>query len=147
MAQSNRSNAIWIAPVLAAAMLVALPAVTAAQGKAQHTWLAAATQSPTADSTWGRLMVKDGVLSFASERAQWQKPLSEIKRIAETKGGKRMFEIVATNGDVLYVSILGQQMITESPRRAMDMIERAMRDAPATPRPALAAAAGGGSSF
>ena len=147
MGQTKRSNSLWLAPVLAAAALLTLPAVTAAQGKVtQGTWLVAAAQSPSAESTWGRLTVKDGILTFASERAEWQTPLTEIKRIAERKGIRRMFEIQASNGEVLYVSILGPQMLTESPRKAIDLIERAMREAPTTQRPALVAAAGGGGS-
>jgi hypothetical protein len=144
----TRSNSLWLAPVLAAALFVALPAAAAAQGKAvQGTWLAAAAPSASAQSSWGRLTVKDGILTFASQRGEWRKPLADITRIAERKGADKMFEIEASNGDVLYVSILGQQMMTESPRKAMQLIERAVREAPTAQRPALNAAAGGGSSF
>jgi hypothetical protein len=51
-------------------------------------------------------------------------------------------------GEVLTVSILGPNMLVESPRKAMQHIQRAVREAPAPQRPALAATnAGSGGSI
>ncbi len=142
MARTNRS--LWLAAAIAFAMILGVPAGSAAQGKAAFgTWLASAVDAPA--GTWGRLTLKEGVLTFASTNMEWQKPLGDITRVAESRRADRALEIEAQNGEVLLVSILGPQMMTESPRRAIQIIERAVREAPAVRRTAAAAAAGGGS--
>jgi hypothetical protein len=139
-------KSLWLASVIAVALFVGLPTSADAQSKNEGTWLAAAAQSPAGASSWGRLTLRDGMLTFASNRAEWQKPLNEIKRIAESSRADRTIEIETYSGETLFVSILGQQMVTESPRKAMQIIERAVREAPGA-RPVLTAAAGSGSSF
>lgn len=147
MTRSNRSNALWLGTALAVALFLGFPTVAAAQGKtAQGTWLAAAAETGTTGSSWGRLTVKDGMLTFAATGIEWQRPLTEIKRVSESSRIDRAIEIEAVNGDKLLLSILGQQMIVESPRKALQILERAVREAPATARTAMAAAAGSGSS-
>jgi hypothetical protein len=146
MARTYRSKSFWLASAVAVALFLGIPTSAAAQSKNQGTWLAAAAQSPAGASTWGRLTLRDGVLTFASNRTEWQAPLSDIKRIAESSRADRTIEIETHSGETLFVSILGQQMVTESPRKAMQIIERAVREAPAA-RAVLAAAAGSGSSF
>lgn len=130
---------------LAAFLSLGLPAAAAAQSRA--TWMASAADAPAGDK-WGRLTVKDGLLTFASSKVAWQVPLSDITRVAESEIGAQTLEIEARNGEVLSVSILGPQLTIESPRKARQTIQRAVRETPAKTRAtAAAAAAGGGSSY
>jgi hypothetical protein len=144
MARSNRS--LWLATAIAFAMILGLPAGVAAQGNTAFAWAVSAVDAPAGSSKWGSLTLRDGVLTVAMTNKEWQTPLAEIKRVAESRRGDRTMEIETLNGEVLVVSILGQQMLTESPRKAIQIIERAVRTAPASRRTPAAAAAGGGGS-
>jgi hypothetical protein len=141
-------DSVWLALALAVAIIAALPRATSAQSpKASVLWLASAATSPGDDAEWGRLMLKDGILTFASTTSTWETPLNEIKRVSESTRARNTIEIETLNGEKLMVSILGRQMVTESPRKAMRTIERARRIAPPAGRAAtLVAAAGGGRS-
>lgn len=142
MARSQQAR--WFAVALVAALSLALPAPTAAQSN--PTWMASAPDAPAGDK-WGRLTVKDGLLTFASSKAEWQVPLSDITRVAESETANRILEIEARSGEVLSVAILGPQLTIESPRKAKQMIERAVRETPAKTRATAAAAAAGGGSI
>jgi hypothetical protein len=93
---------------------------------------------------WGRLTLKDSMLVFSAPNLSWQLPVSEIKRVSELKGIRREFAVETVTGGVMHFSILGQQMLPQSPRKVIQVIERAVRETPA-PRPTVAVAAGGGS--
>lgn len=105
--------------------------------------MASAPDAPAGDR-WGRLTVKDGVLTFASAKLQWQVLLSDITRVAESESGDRILQIESRNGEVLSVAILGPQLMIDSPRKAIQAIERAVRDTPTKTRATAAAAVGGG---
>lgn len=144
----NRQHApaSWLAGLVLAA-LIALPGTTAAastDGPAQGFWLASTSLPPTGDVAWGRLVVKDGMLTFFAARSDWQTPLAEIKRVALVKGSDRSFEIETVSGAVLRLSILGPRMLTESPKKAMQVIQRAVREAPPVPRTVVTTASGTG---
>ncbi|HJU44886.1 MAG TPA: hypothetical protein VJ691_18815 [Vicinamibacterales bacterium] len=115
-----------IAPL--AAMLAWPVSATADNKPASAYWMAAASYSSTVQ--WGRLEIKDGMLTFYVARSEWTTPLSEITRVARVKGEDAILEIVTASGDTLYVSILGPQLLPESPRKAMQIIQRAVRQAP-----------------
>ena len=115
-----------IVPLLA--MLV-WPVFASADDKpASAYWMAAASNSP--EVQWGRLVLKDGMLTFHVARSEWTTPLSEITRVAFVKGADPILEIVTASGETLQVSILGPQLLPESPHKAMQIIQRAVRQAP-----------------
>lgn len=145
MARTNRSILVMLAFTFA--MVMGLPLTSAAQQPNQGTWLASATAADAQEATWGRMTLKDGVLVFSAANLNWQSPIADIKRVTERKGPARQFTIETASGDVLHVSILGLQMLPESPRKVMQTIERAVRSTPATRGTVAAVAAGGGSSF
>lgn len=91
-------------------------------------WMAAAANSSTVQ--WGRLVLKDGMLTFHTAHGDWQTPLSEIKRIVRVKDTKRTFEVVTASGATLHLTILGAQMLPEPPQKAMQIIQRAVREVP-----------------
>jgi hypothetical protein len=133
---------------LALAAFFALPGVASADEiQPQGQWLAAITgdQVPSGYA-WGRLVVKDGTLRFFDAKKGWQSPLAEITRIEAVKDADRVFEVETITGEVVRFAILGPQMLRESPKRAIQLIERAVRVAPPTERSLVAAnAAGSGS--
>jgi hypothetical protein len=110
----------------------------------QRVWLAADAGHSTAGSPWGRLVIQDGMLTFHGSLADWTTPLSEITRVSRTKGSDHRFEIETMSGDVLRVSILGAQMLPVSPKKAMQLIQGAMREAPPMQRTMAAATAPAG---
>ena len=106
----------------------------------QRVWLAADAGHSTAGSPLGRLVVKDGMLTFHGSLADWTTPLSEIKRLSRPKGSDHRFEIETISGDVLRVSILGAHMLPVSPKKAMQLIQRATREGGPVQRTMAAAA-------
>ena len=88
----------------------------------------------SSDVIWGRLVVADGLLTFFAPRTEWQTPLSEIRRVSRVKGSDSNFEIETVAGDRLQLAILGPQLVAESPKKAVKVIQRAVRE---TPRPVV----------
>ncbi len=140
------SRRSWIAGLVLAA-LVALPTSTvAAAGDdvAQGSWLVSTSGPASNEVIWGRLVVKDGMLTFFAPRGEWTTPLIGITRVSVAKGSHRRFEIETVSGEVLRFAILGPQLLIESPKKAMRVIQRAVREAPALRRPAVTVAPAGG---
>lgn len=130
---------------LALAAAVGLPGLASAnENPFQGQWLAAITgdQVPSGYA-WGRLVVKDGMLTFFEAKGAWQSPLADIARVAVVKDADRLFEVETVTGEVVRFAILGPQMMRESPRKALRLIQRAVRVAPPTERSVVAANAGG----
>ena len=143
------SRPSWIAGMVLAALVV-LPVVTAAAAHddpAQGFWLVSTSGPASSEVFWGRLVVKDGMLTFFAPRGEWKTPLAEIKRVSLAKGSNRSFEIETASGEVLRLAILGPQMLIESPKKAIQVIQRGVREAPPMPRPAVTVAAAGGTSI
>lgn len=117
-----------IAPLLG---LLLWPVAASADDKPTSAyWMAAASNSSTVQ--WGRLVLKDGMLTFHTAQGDWQTPLSEIKRIVRVKDARRTFEIVTASGATLHLTILGAQMLPEPPQKAMQIIQRAVREVPSS---------------
>ena len=109
-------------------MLVCAVPASADDKPASAYWMAAATNQSTVQ--WGRLVLKDGMLTFHTAHGDWQTPLSDIKRIVRVKDAKQTFEIVTGSGATLHLSILGPQLLPEPPQKAMQIIRQAVRDTP-----------------
>jgi hypothetical protein len=119
--------------VLAALFACPAPSAFAADDKPTNGYWLVATAVPASNEIiWGRLVVKDGSLTFFAPRGEWTTPLAAITRVARVKGSDRRFEIETISGDVLRVAVLGPQLLTTSPKKAMQVIQRAVRE---TPRP------------
>ena len=138
---------------LLTAMVFAILAVatTPSQSQAQTTppprdlWMAtSATESTLWGRDFGRLSIADGVLTFDSTTFDWRLPLSEIKRVGESKRSEKAIEIESVSGQVYFVAILNGQLVPGSPAKALQAIQRALKTAPAVP--ARATAAGGAGS-
>lgn len=138
------SHPLWFAGLVAAALLVT-PELASAQVR-QGTWLAS-TVGPSGEIILGRLVVRDGSLTFFAPRGDWTTGLADIKRVARQEGSNRGFEVETAGGEVLRLSILGPQMTAESPSKAMQLIQRAVSEAPQSPALAATAPASGGSSM
>lgn len=126
----------WLAGLVLAA-LFALPAASAAAAgddSAKGYWLVSVAAPASSEVIWGRLVVQEGTLTLFAPRTEWQTPLSDIKRVSRVKGSDRSFEIETVTGDRLRLAILGPQLLTESPKKAMQVIQRAVRE---TPRPVV----------
>ena len=91
-------------------------------------WMAAATNSSMVQ--WGRLVLKDGMLTFHTAHGEWKTPLNEITRIVRVKDAKHTFAIVTASGATLHLSILGSRFLPEPPQKAMQIIQRAVRETP-----------------
>jgi hypothetical protein len=89
--------------------------------------------------SWGRLILQDSLLTFRSADYEWSLPVSEITRLVESQTASRAFEVESASGQIYYVAILDSRMLTESPRKAVQTIRRAIREAPTTSRPATVA--------
>ena len=108
-------------------LVCAAPASADDKPRPAH-WMAAASNSTTVQ--WGRLVLKDGLLTFHTAQGEWQTPVSEITRIVRVKDARRAFEIVTASGATLHLTILGAQLLPEPPQKAMQIIQRAVREVP-----------------
>lgn len=125
---------------MALAALFALPVASAAAAGADpatRCWLVSTSAPASNEVIWGRLVVKDGMLTLFAPRGEWQAPLSAITRVSRVKGSDRIFAVETVTGEVLRLAILGPQMLIESPKKAMRVIQRAVREAPPAPRPVV----------
>lgn len=126
--KNNRSHSLLLIAA-ALAVVLGLPSLASADEPIQGQWLAAITDGNAAKAEWGRLVLRDGSLTFHGARVDWHAPVSEIKRVSAVRDADRVFEIETVSGDRLVLSILGQQMLKESPKKAMQLIQRAAREA------------------
>lgn len=117
-----------LAGLLVAAHTITAPALAASGGDtASGLWLAASATEPAVGNDWGRLALRDGVLAFNSKTAAWQLPVTEIKRASISEQSDRLMVIEGASGETYYVAIIGAQMLTESPRKALQIIQKALR--------------------
>jgi len=146
---SNKNLSRWLITLSLAGLLlvVAMPSAARAQNQAplRGIWMAASSnQASLSGSPWGRLMLVEGVLAFQSSNFEWQLALSEIKHIAASKNLSNALEVESVTGQVYFVGILDGQMSMTSPGKAVQIIQRAVKTAPAS-APARATIVAGGS--
>lgn len=131
MTQSQRSSVRLLAAIVIVAAILGITAqhVTAADNEpGSGLWMAASGSEPSISGTnWGRLILRDGVLRFHASNGEWQLPVSDIKRVAISDASDRIFEVESYAGERYYVAILGPNMLVDSPRRALQVIQRALR--------------------
>lgn len=131
MTQSQRSSARLLAAIVVVAAILGITAqpVTAADNEpGSGLWMAASGSEPSISGTnWGRLILKDGVLRFHALNGEWKLAVSEIRRVAISDGSDQIFEVESYSGERYYVAILSPNMLVDSPRRAMQVIQRALR--------------------
>ncbi len=131
---------VVVAGVLA---VVATPTLAAAEGdRVVAVWMASDLSSGIGGESWGRLVLRDGMVSFRSVdgRQGWDLLLADTNRVQQSKTHSKAVEIESVTGQVYVVSILDSQMLVDSPRRAMRMISGARQAVPAVTRLAAAEA-------
>lgn len=114
--------------------LVAAPSVARADGERKTAvWLAADLKdgAPTGES-WGRLSLRNGLLSFRSMNGLkgWDVDLADAQAIQTSKSGAKGLVIETRSGQVYAVAILDSQMLVDSPRKALQLISSARLTAP-----------------
>lgn len=142
----NFNGRLGQALFLAILTIGALPSLSLAQAvpAPRDVWMAAsATEATLSGRGFGRLVLEGGVLTFESTALDWRMPLSEIKRVVESKRGGKALEIESVSGQLYFVAILDGQLVTSSPGKALQSIQRAVKATPPAPVRAAAAAAGG----
>ena len=133
MARTPLSSAFLRVGCVLAVIVVASVTLAAQQAPAA-TWLASSTYGAAEDRTQlGRLVMKDGTLTYFGARGEWTTPLAEITRLSPVRGSDHLFDIETVSGRVLRLSIVGPQMLNESPKKAIRTIQRALR--PSAPPP------------
>lgn len=146
MSTNNLSK--WLIKVAVVALL-AVPGVAQAQSAdtSRGLWLAnSSSEASLAGRDFGRLSMANGVLAFQSSNYGWRVALSDIKRISSSKMLSNALEVETVTGQVYYVGIVDLQLIPTSPGKAVNMIQRAVKTAPAAaPTRTTLVAAGGGS--
>lgn len=141
----------WLIKMVFAGILAtgSLPSPAHAQSAdlSRQLWMAtSADEASLAGRDYGRLTIIDGELTYASTDFEWRIALSEIKRIAASKQMANALEVESFAGEFHFVGIVDGQLTMTSPGKAVQAIQRAIRNAPAPPVPARTAlaAAGGG---
>jgi len=130
------SNVFGRAVVLA--LLVVTPSIAHAADPAPIVWMAASSSEPSLTGrSWGRLTVQDGELRFHSNDYDWRVALSDIKRVDQSNAAPRALEVETFAAATHFIAILDAKMMADSPRKAIQMIQRSMREASQTPRPTL----------
>lgn len=136
----------WTFSLTLALVLLAAAAATA-QAQSRDTrasWMAASSnEAVLSGNTWGRLTLIDGALTFQSPNYSWRIALPEITRIQASKEAARAFVVETVTGQRFYVAILDGTMTVASPGKTIQMLQRAVREAPPTiSRPTMVAAGG-----
>lgn len=119
---------------VAVAVLVALFAAdspaNASDDQPARLWMAAASEQPGIIGTdWGRLILKDGILSFQSAQTEWSIEVAGITRVEISKESKNQLEVEYGGGNTYYVAILKANLLVESPGKAVGLIREAMGSA------------------
>ena len=144
---SNNTLSKWILKVAFVALLT-VPGVAQAQNASRGLWMATSSnEASLAGNDFGRLSMADGMLSFQSTKSEWRLALADVKRVSTSKQVSDALEVESVTGQVFYVGILNGQLSLTSPGKAAQMIQRAVKTAPAAAIPVRAtlAAAGSGS--
>lgn len=147
---NNSNNLTWRLPVmmlLGVLVSVATPELARAQTSdpSRGLWMStSAAEASLAGRGFGRLSLVDGALAYHSPNFAWRLPFAEIRRLGPSDKLSNALEIESVSGQVYYVGILDGQLTITSPGKAMQMIQRAVRTAPAPVQARPAIAAGGG---
>lgn len=111
---------------LALAMAASMTLAAQAKGDAPLlVWMAASNSEPSISNEVGRLSMKAGVLSFQSTGQAWQVAVADIKRVALQSDTLMVIETM--RDEKYYVAIMGPNMVLQTPRKALDVIQRAQR--------------------
>ena len=115
---------IALASVFTMAMSVG---VSAGDEPTTSVWMAASSAEPGVSTNWGRLVLREGVLAFYSPGLEWGLAISDVKRVAIYEQSDRLLVVESVAGETYYVAILAQNLLVESPRKAMQIIQRVAR--------------------
>ena len=144
---SNNTSSKWLIKVAVVALL-AVPGMAQAQDASRGLWMATSSnQASLAGNDFGRLSMANGMLSFQSAKYEWRLALADVKRVSPSKRVSDALEVESVTGELFYIGILNGQLTLTSPGKAAQVIQRAVRTAPApasAPARTLVAAAGGG---
>lgn len=110
-----------LASVFTVAMSVG---VSAGDDPTTSIWMAASSAEPGVSTNWGRLVLRDGVLAFHSRHLEWALATSDIRRVAIYEQSDRLLVVESFAGETYYVAILAPNLLVESPRKAMQVIQR-----------------------
>lgn len=87
-------------------------------------WMAASSAEPGVSTNWGRLVLREGMLAFHSRSLEWALEIGDIRRVAIYEQSDRLLVVESVAGETYYVAILAQNLLVESPRKAMQIIQR-----------------------
>jgi hypothetical protein len=91
-------------------------------------WMAASNRQPLVGHNWGRLTMKDGVLTFhGADDEAWQMAIADIRRVAVSAESDKLLVIETVRDERFFVAIAGIKMVVSSPRKALDAIQSARR--------------------
>jgi hypothetical protein len=138
-----KTTSLWIIRLALTVQFVgvlAVPSLVAAADSPRAMWMAEwvnAVQagdalSPGARDREGRtigvLKIRDGKLSFVEQIGQvdWELDLATVNRVAVINGGRSLV-IGSVTGEEFVVSIMEANLTLASPRKAIALIERAVK--------------------
>jgi hypothetical protein len=118
---------VVIGAALLATALLTMPGPAAAQGdeSPRGVWMAGSGPQASGGANWGRLMLRNGVLTFHAATTEWQLAVADIKRAAIGPSDQLVLESVT--GEAYSLTILDARMMADSPRDALKIIQRALR--------------------
>jgi len=137
----------WLTKLVVAGLLTLSAASVATAQTADPSrglWLAiSANEASLAGRGFGRLTMVDGVLAYRSTNFEWRLKLAEIKRVGASKALDNALEVESTSGEIYFVGILDGQLTLMSPGKAAQIIQRAVKTAPAPAAARVTMVAGG----
>jgi hypothetical protein len=121
----SASAVVWIVQFAA---LFAVSSSLAAAELPRATWMAEWLRPAAAERTIGVLKLGDGRLSFVAQigQADWTLNIAEVKRVAVVSGG-RSLSIMSTKGEEFVITIMDQNLVQGSPKKALTILERAIQ--------------------
>lgn len=136
-----KTTTLWIIRLALTVQFIgvlAVPSLLAAADSPRAMWMAewlnaeSEGLSPVAREREGRtigvLRVRDGKLSFVEQIGQvsWELDLASVTRLAVINGGRSLV-IASVTGEEFVVSIMEANLMPASPKKAVSLIERAVK--------------------
>ena len=124
-----KTSSLWIIRVALTVQLIgvlAVPVALAAAESPRAMWMAEWLRSRAVERTIGVLKLRDGSLSFTevAGQAEWSIDIASVKRVSIKDGAMK---IESSTGETYVMVIMDANLLQESPKKVVAMIESASR--------------------
>ncbi len=108
--------------------VLAVPTLLAAAESPRGTWMAEWIRPQAVERSMGLLTLRDGKLTFAEQVGDlgWEVELPNVRRVAQSPDGRALL-IVTVRGDEYVAAIMDPSLTRQSPKKVLQVIEKALQ--------------------